>query len=119
MNENLLCDSAVLKIHRSDGDDYSAEYDEYSLSNVRLVQKYGSTAEMVEKNTVFLYFFDTVSKCTDENGTETALPHSGYGDYCSVTVAGEEKSLRVMFSEHHSCLTGSANNISHTKIKLG
>ena len=114
MNKALLTDSAVLKIHVSDAADYSAEYDDYSLSLVRTVKRIGSTADMKGKNYVELYFFPSDSICTDKNGDAVSLPRVSYGDIAVLSVDGEEMTLRVAGADHHNGI-GSAE---HIKIRL-
>ena len=114
MNKNLLKDSAKLKILTGDNADYTAEYREYSLSSVRVIERLGTTAEMTEKNTVYLYFFPSESVCKDENGNNTSLPTVKYGDIAVITVGEQEKTVRVAAVEKHlgiGCAT-------HVRLRL-
>ena len=114
MNMELLRDSVTLKIHRGDNTDYTAEFDTYYLTSVRAVERFGTTPEMTEKNAVDVYFFPSVSKCTDGDGQTVPLPHASYGDEAVISLNGEEKTFRVAYAEYRNGIGSS----SHVKLRL-
>ena len=118
MNKNLIADTAVLKIHTADNDDYSAEYDEYTLSNVRVVEREASEPDMTSKSKAYVYFFFAESRCTDENGSSVILPRPSYGDMCVIRAGQEDEcEMRVSSAEYHHG-TNAAAGLSHVKITL-
>lgn len=114
MNKNLLRDSVTLKIFQGDNSDYSANYAEYMLTTVRAVPHFETTPEMVEKNTVYVYFFPSVSVCTDESGAKVPIPHMKYGDEAVLSLDEEEKKLRVCGVEYRNGI----GEASHVRIRL-
>ena len=114
MNGNLFRDTVRLKIHSGDNSDYTADFDEYILSSVRVVERIGTSAEMVEKNAVDVYFFPSFSSCANADGTKAPLPHAGYGDIAVITLDGETKEMRVSYVARHD----SIGEASHVRIRL-
>ena len=123
-SKNLLKDTVVLKIHSGDGADYSAQYDEYTLTNVRVVEKRGSSPDMTSSGAVYVYFFRYGSQCVDKSGCDVALPAPEYGDMCVIHPgeSGEEE-MRVALVEYRNGPSGNGtaereDAISHVKISL-
>ena len=119
INRKLLDGRALLKVFSGDANDYSAEYDEYALSGVRIVERSGSSPDMESTGAACLYFFAEASVCTDKCGTQAALPRVKYGDRC-VIHPGEsgEKELRVESAEYRDGLSDGERSLSHVKLTL-
>lgn len=118
-SKKILQNSAVLKIRVSDAADYSAEFDEYSLTNVRIVEKQATEPDMKSADRAELYFFPAHSKCVDKDGNTVPLPRADYSDMC-VIHPGEDNAeeLRVASVEYRDGASVGGNDISHVKITL-
>ena len=119
ISKKILCDCVKLRIFANDASDYSAEYDEYSLSDVRVVEKCGSDPDMTPAGSVSVYFFDGQSSCTDSEGAPAALPRLKHGDLCVLRPGTlDEREMRVYLAEYHSGISSGSACLSHVKIVL-
>ncbi|MBE6616516.1 MAG: hypothetical protein E7627_01020 [Ruminococcaceae bacterium] len=116
--ERMLSYVAEYRKLMGDGADrgYLAEYESYALSSVMIRRISANEPEGVSSGGATLYFFPSVSKCTDQSGTEVSFPEYKDGDLCVITDSdGSKKVMRVAEAGYFDDVTKS---LSHIKLKL-
>ncbi len=91
--------------------DHVAEYEDYYLSEVGIREADAWDADNRQVGVTVLYFFPSVSKCTDEMGNDVPLPRCARGDICLIG----DRRLRVAEAEY---FTEGGEGLCHVRLSL-
>ena len=111
---DFLKDRIVYRKFLSD-DGKDAVYEDYTLGGVLIREIFAADSEMVQDGTAIVYFFPSVSICTDKNGTPCSLPRPKSGDLAVLQAGTEDE--RILRIGEAGYFTG-GGSLAHIRLKL-